>query len=155
MFAVALKWALAWQTILTSDGESVLVVAKSSFVVLSPRLGCLFARAHLLLLSVTREGHLVLEVSQIDWIEAQDYYSALHVGPTTHLVRESMSRLAARLDPKKFVRIHRSTILHLDRLQSIETPSAGDVQVVLSDGTRRRVSRSGFRRLKQVLPMLR
>ena len=103
----------------------------------------------------TREGHRVLEVSQIDWIEAQDYYSALHVGPTTHLVRESMSRLAAQLDPKNFVRIHRSTILHLDRLQSIETPTSGDVQAVLVDGTRRRVSRSGFHRLKQVLPMLR
>lgn len=103
----------------------------------------------------TRSGHRVLEVGQIAWIEAHDYYSALHVGAKSYLVKVSLSRLAAQLDPRQFVRVHRSTIVNLDAVDSVETPSATEQTVVLADGTRRRVSRSGLRNLQQALEMLR
>lgn len=99
-------------------------------------------------------GHRLLEVGQIDWIEAQDYYSALHVGGRTYLAKVSMSQLAAQLDPRRFIRIHRSTIVNLSAVEALETPPSGDHGVLLADGTRRRVSRSGLRNLKQALEML-
>jgi two-component system LytT family response regulator len=102
----------------------------------------------------TREGHRVLEVGQIDWIEAQDYYSALHVGPKTYLAKVSMSQLAAQLDPHRFIRVHRSTIVNLNAVETLETPPTGEHAVRLLNGTRRRVSRSGLRNLKQALEML-
>lgn len=103
----------------------------------------------------TRSGHRVLEVEQIEWIEARDYYAALHVGGKAHLAKVSLSRLAAQLDPRQFVRVHRSTIVNLDAVESVETPSATEQAVVLADGTRRRVSRGGMRNLQQALEMLR
>lgn len=103
----------------------------------------------------TRGGHRVLEVGQIAWIEARDYYCALHVGGKAHLAKISLSRLAQQLDPQRFVRVHRSTIVNLDAVESLETPSGGEATVVLDDGARRRVSRSGMRNLQQALEMLR
>src|SRR5213595_1059524 len=61
---------------------------------------------------------LFLKVSEIDWIEAADYYASLHVGRKTHLLRRSMSELEQELDPSVFCRIHRSTIVNLNRIRS-------------------------------------
>jgi two-component system LytT family response regulator len=100
---------------------------------------------------VRSEGRLrLVDVGQVDWIEAADNYARLHVGKTTHLVRETMSRLALELDPEKFVRIHRSTIVRLDRIRELVPAFHGDLVVVLHDGTRLDMSR-GYRQPVEAL----
>jgi two-component system LytT family response regulator len=82
-----------------------------------------------------------VKVSEIDWIEAADYYACLHVGPRTHLLRRSMSELAQELDPTVFCRVHRSTIVNLDRVQRLMVGEDGEYEVLLENGTRLRLSR--------------
>jgi two-component system LytT family response regulator len=82
-----------------------------------------------------------LRVEEIDWIEAADYYVVLHVGAKTHLLRETIAKLAARLDEQKFLRIHRSTIVNLERVKHWQPQAAGEGFVTLHDGTRLQCSR--------------
>lgn len=84
---------------------------------------------------------LFLAVTEIDWIEAADYYASLHVGPKTHLVRRSMNELESDLDPAQFCRIHRSTIVNLDRVRELRFDSDGEYELVLLDATKLRLSR--------------
>jgi len=84
---------------------------------------------------------LFLSASEVDWIEAADYYASLHVGVKTHLLRRSMNDLESDLDPCRFCRIHRSTIVNLDRVREICFDSEAEYEVVLADGTRLRLSR--------------
>jgi two-component system LytT family response regulator len=84
---------------------------------------------------------LFLAVTEIDWIEAADYYASLHVGPKTHLVRRSMNELESDLDPAQFCRIHRSTIVNLDRVRELRFDSDGEYELVLADATKLRLSR--------------
>jgi two-component system LytT family response regulator len=88
----------------------------------------------------TASSDLVIPVADIDWISADDYYSCLHVGPKEHLLRESLSSLEARLDPRRFARIHRSAIVQLDRVRELRNTLHGD-EVVLRNGSRVPVSR--------------
>ena len=76
--------------------------------------------------------------SEIDWIEAAGYYASLHVGARTHLMRRSMAGLEQELDPAAFCRIHRSTIVKLDRVRSLELNDSGEYEVLLRDGRRLR-----------------
>jgi two-component system LytT family response regulator len=85
-----------------------------------------------------------LKVEEIDWVEAAGNYLRLHVGRETHLLRETMSALEARLDPAKFLRIHRSTIVNIDRIQEFHPLFHGDYAVLLNDGTQLTLSR-GYR----------
>jgi DNA-binding LytR/AlgR family response regulator len=89
----------------------------------------------------------LLEFSNVDWIEAQGNYLALHAGPAVHLIRESIARLEARLDPAQFIRIHRSTIAAVNRIQDITPLGAGDATLRLKDGTELRLSRNFRERL--------
>ncbi|HZR57921.1 MAG TPA: LytTR family DNA-binding domain-containing protein [Terriglobales bacterium] len=89
-----------------------------------------------------------LKISEIDWIEAADYYSCLHVGTKTHLLRRSMSELEQELDQDIFCRIHRSTIVKLDRVRGLKLNESGEYEVLLDDGTRLRLSR-GYRKQLQ------
>jgi two-component system, LytTR family, response regulator len=82
-----------------------------------------------------------LNPAEIDWIEAADYYASLHVGPRTHLLRRSMNELESDLDPARFCRIHRSTIVNLDRVRELRFDGDGEYELVLADGTRLRLSR--------------
>jgi two-component system LytT family response regulator len=82
-----------------------------------------------------------VKISEIDWIEAADYYACLHVGARTHLLRRSMSELEQELDPAIFCRIHRSTIVNLDRVRSMKLASDGEYDVVLENQTRLQLSR--------------
>jgi two-component system, LytTR family, response regulator len=82
-----------------------------------------------------------LNVTEIDWIEAADYYACLHAGGRTHLLRRTMNELESDLDPALFCRIHRSTIVNLSRISELTLDSDGEHQVVLSDGTSLRMSR--------------
>ena len=74
-----------------------------------------------------------------------------HVGGRSHLMRETMARLEARLDPKQFVRIHRSTIVNIDRLQKLSPSFAGEYVVILRDGTKLRLSRGFHERISALL----
>jgi two-component system, LytTR family, response regulator len=82
-----------------------------------------------------------LKMSEIDWIEAADYYSCLHVGAKTHLLRRSMAELDEELDQSVFCRIHRSTIVKLDRVCGLKLNESGEYDVLLENGTRLRLSR--------------
>jgi two-component system LytT family response regulator len=101
----------------------------------------------------TSAGDLLLDADEIDWIEADDYYAAVHArGRRLLLLRESLASLEERLDPAVFVRAHRSAIVNLDRVRELRAGSAGEMLLVLSDGTRVPVSR---RRREQVAVALR
>src|ERR1700738_5055235 len=75
-----------------------------------------------------------VKVSEIDWIEAADYYACLHVGTRTHLLRRSMAELDQELDQAVFCRIHRSTIVRLDRVRGLKLNESGEYDVVLGGG---------------------
>ena len=100
----------------------------------------------------TASGDLVLDVEEIDWIQAEDYYAAVHARGRRHLIRESLTSLEQRLDPNQFVRVHRSAIVRLDRVREMRSPAAGESVLVLRDGTRVPVSR---RRREQVAELIR
>ncbi len=89
-----------------------------------------------------RDRTRVIDVDTIDWIEAADYYAVIHVGGESHLLRETMNELEQRLDPVQFFRVHRSTIIRLDRVREIHPLFRGDRELVLADGSRVRLSRT-------------
>ena len=93
----------------------------------------------------------VIPVDQLDRAEAQDDYVALHVGARSHLKAQTLADLAAQLDPGRFVRVHRSHLLALDRIARLELYAKDSRVAVLRDGTEIPVSRSGHERLKQLL----
>ena len=92
-----------------------------------------------------------LPVDDIDWIEAQDYYAEIHAGGRTYLVRQAMHRLAAQLDPSRFVRIHRKTIVNVSRVKELEPMFHGEHVVFLRDGTRLKLSRTFKDQLDRLL----
>ena len=83
-----------------------------------------------------------LKVEEVDWIGAAGNYVELHLGARTLLLRETLSELACRLDPARFARIHRSTIVNLDRVREMVPDWHGDGEVVLHSGLSLRMSRS-------------
>ena len=85
-----------------------------------------------------------LGVEDVDWIEASGVYVNLHVGPRSHLYRSSLAHLLQRLDPERFVRVHRSVAVNTTRIRELQPRSHGDYTVVLKDGTELVMSR-GFR----------
>ncbi len=92
---------------------------------------------------------LFVKLAEIDWIEAADYYSCLHVGARSHLLRRSMAELEQELDAAVFCRIHRSTIVRLDRVRSLELNEGGEYDVLLDGGARLRLSRRYRRQLQE------
>jgi two-component system LytT family response regulator len=93
-------------------------------------------------LVVRTAGRVVLlNVAEIDWIEAADYYACLHVGHATHLLRRTLLELERDLVGGEFCRIHRSVIVNLDRIRGLELKDDGDYEVVLISGARLRLSR--------------
>ena len=83
-----------------------------------------------------------LDEDEIDWIEAADYYVELHVGARTYLHRESMAALEARLDTRRFVRIHRKAIVNIRCLREVRRDAGGGLVAVLSSGVSLPVARS-------------
>jgi two-component system, LytTR family, response regulator len=100
-----------------------------------------------------RNGRRVFFVtaSDVEWIEAQGDYAALHVNGKTHLLREPLHILERRLDASIFIRIHRSTIVRLDRIAEMQALANRDCLLRLKDGTTLRVSRSYSDRLQEAL----
>lgn len=82
-----------------------------------------------------------VKIAEIDWIEAADYYSCLHVGAKTHMLRRSMAELESELDPAVFCRVHRSSIVNLDRVRGLKVSEDGEHDVLLENGERVRLSR--------------
>jgi two-component system LytT family response regulator len=102
--------------------------------------------------AIKNAGHVeFLKASEIDWIEAADYYACLHVGPRTHMLRRSIAELEQDLNPATFCRIHRSTIVNLDRIHGLTLNPDGDYEVELEDKTRLRLSRSYRKQLQSRL----
>ncbi len=82
-----------------------------------------------------------LRIEEIDWVEAADNYVRIHAGRESHLIRETLQSLERRLDSTKFLRIHRSTIVNIDRIQELRPLFHGDFAVKLVDGTELTLSR--------------
>jgi two-component system LytT family response regulator len=102
-------------------------------------------------LPVRSDGRVELvDPAAIDWIEAADNYVVLHAGGRTHVLRETLAHLEQRLSPDEFVRIHRSTIVRLDRVARLDSASRGDYDVTLRDGTRLKLSRTCRPRLERL-----
>ena len=98
-----------------------------------------------------RDALFFVKTEDIDWIEAAGDYVSLHVGQKSHLLRESMSGMETKLDAKRFVRIHRSTIVNVERIKELRPYFHGDYIVYLKDKTELRLSRRYWNRLEQVV----
>ena len=83
-----------------------------------------------------------LKTDEIDWIEAAGNYVKLHVGRESHMIRETMNGIEAKLDPSKFLRIHRSTVVNIDRIKELHPMFSGDYAVILRNGTELALSRN-------------
>jgi two-component system LytT family response regulator len=120
---------------------------------LASLLGELRGRREYLERIVVRSGGriLILRIDDIDWLEAASNYVRIHAGGRQYLLRETMSNLEARLDPARFVRIHRSTMVRLDRIRELEPLFQGDYVLILEDGTRLTSSRGYRDRLQALL----
>ncbi len=123
---------------------------------LSRKLSALLARrekeqAKQRILVPTSSGDLVLDADEIDWIEADDYYAAIHAREGRHLIRESLTSLEQRLDSNRFMRAHRSAIVNVARVRELRN-KGGDTLLILSNGVTVPVSR---RRRARVTAQLR
>lgn len=103
-------------------------------------------------IAVEMRGKLrVIPVEQIDYVMASGQYAELHVGTSRHFIRESMQHLEERLDPERFMRIHRSAIVQFDRIDALLRSEGSEYHVQLKSGTRLRVGRSRREALEQRL----
>jgi two-component system LytT family response regulator len=91
-----------------------------------------------------------VNVDDIEWIEAADYYSCLHIGAKNLMLRETIKQLAATLDSRKFVRIHRSVIVNVDQVREILREGRSEGSVILANGHRLRMSKAGWQSLLAV-----
>jgi two-component system LytT family response regulator len=92
-----------------------------------------------------------LKTEAIDWVEGAGDYLSLHSGSQTHLIRETMGNFHAKLDSQKFLRIHRSTIVNIERIEEIRPQFKGDYVITLTGGKRLKASRGYRRELQQLL----
>ena len=97
---------------------------------------------------------LVIATRDVDWVEGADYYVRLHVREKSYMLRETLASLETRLDPARFLRIHRSIIVNLTRVTSVKADARGDGVVVLTTGARLKVTQSRRGKLEQMLETL-
>lgn len=93
----------------------------------------------------------IIPVAQLDYAEAQDDYVALHSAGRTYLKQQTISSLESSLDPMRFVRVHRSYLVNLDRVAKIEPYTKDTRLAILADGAQTPVSRAGYLRLKELM----
>ncbi len=89
-----------------------------------------------------RDRLIIVPIDTVDWVETYGNYLKIHSGGKTYLIRETMNKLSARIDPKKFLRIHRSTLVNLDRIKELQPMFGGQYTIVLSDGAELTLSRN-------------
>jgi two-component system LytT family response regulator len=94
---------------------------------------------------------MMVDLADVDWIEAADYYACLHVGPATHLVRRTMAGLERQLDPGRFFRLHRSAIVNLERVREVRPDGRGEPVAVIAGGALLRVGRGRLEALRRRL----
>lgn len=94
---------------------------------------------------------VVVSLAEVDWIEAEGNYVRLHRAAGSHRYRRTLDALASRLDGRRFVRTHRSTIVNVDRVHELQPTGSGGYDIVLGDGTRLPLSRSYKKRVFAVL----
>jgi two-component system, LytTR family, response regulator len=92
-----------------------------------------------------------VRADDIDWIDSAGNYVALHAGGRKHLIRDTIKSVESKLDPRKFIRVHRSTIINLDRLKKLQPYFHGEYVVTLTDGTTLTSSRGYSDRLRALL----
>jgi two-component system LytT family response regulator len=92
-----------------------------------------------------------VKADEISWIEASGNYARLHVGAESHLLRETMNELETKLNPEKFLRIHRSHIVNMEHIKELQPWFQGEYVVILRDGTRLTLSRSYREKLNELL----
>ena len=85
------------------------------------------------------------------WIAADDYYVRLHMKGKSHLLRESMNQLELKLDPQKFLRIHRSSIVNIGRIQELQPWFHGEYRIILREGVQLTLSRTYREKLHELL----
>jgi two-component system, LytTR family, response regulator len=109
------------------------------------------AAAFLTRVAVRKNGRIhLVRIDEVDWLETAGNYVSLHVGPAEYLYRTTMAAIESRLDPACFVRIHRSTIVNVDRIVELQPTFVRELVVLLRDGTRLRLGapyRDGLRKL--------
>lgn len=96
-------------------------------------------------------GIYFVRAEEIDWIDSAGNYTALHAGGRKHLIRETLKSVEAKLDPRKFIRVHRSAIINLDKLRKLQPYFHGEYVVTLQDGTTITSSRGYSDRLRALL----
>jgi two-component system LytT family response regulator len=95
-----------------------------------------------------------VSADDVDWLEADGYYTKVHAGNKTHLLRGNLGSFESRLDPKKFARIHRSAVVNLSHVQRLRDLFHGDCLVVMKNGTELKVSRRHRQQLETLLEQL-
>jgi two-component system LytT family response regulator len=95
----------------------------------------------------------LVKIDEIDWIESASNYVEVHANKQTHLIRMTMGEIETKLDPSRFARIHRTTIVNVDRVQQLELGHHGESDLTLRDGTVLRASRQFCERLAQLLDL--
>lgn len=122
----------------TRTRETALADAQRRRLELSPDPGVVPER-----IAVRGSGRVrFVDVEAIEWIEGAGAYARLHTKDRSYLLRESLTKLEGRLDPRRFLRIHRSAIVRIDRIVELRPRSHGDQVVLLTDGSELRVSRT-------------
>ena len=87
-------------------------------------------------------GHRFLTIDDVDWFQARNHYVRVHCADTSHLIRGPLTVLAAELAPRGFSRISRSVVVNIDRVDRLIPAGHGDLDVLLTDGTQLRLSRT-------------
>jgi len=142
-FAAAVSRVRARTAVAASSGESLQTFAERASA----------ARSERPTRFVARRGtkHYFVRVADVDWIEADGNYVRLHTKEGSHLIRDTMHGIEAKLDPREFVRIHRSAVVAIDRIQAIESRDAGEYLVALRGGARLVSSRGYSDRVRDLL----
>jgi len=98
-----------------------------------------------------RGSMFFIKVDEIDWVEAAGDYVSIHVGPKSHLLRETMSGLMKKLNPRQFVRVHRSSIVKVDSIRELKPYFHGDYIIILKNGKELKLSRRYWDQVEKVL----
>jgi two-component system LytT family response regulator len=96
-------------------------------------------------------GTSFVHTTEVDWLKAAENYVELHMGPACHLVEVTMSQIAKRLDPARFVRIHRSLIVNVDRIRTVRPASHSEYLVTLAGGIQLRSGRTYREALQRLI----
>jgi two-component system LytT family response regulator len=107
---------------------------------------------HLERLVIKMNGHVFfVKADEIDWLEAEGNYVRLHTGKESYLLRDTISALESQLDPKKFIRVHRSAIVNIDRITELQPWFHGEYRIILGEGVQLTLSRTYREKLHELL----